>query len=569
MDQLEERIELLKNLELHTIVCFEDLALVEKEWTKILDTKQNTNPFIEFMWIYEWWKHLGGCKNIEISVVKENGKIVAIFPFLYTKKGALYEYSFLGLGQANYMEIIAFNRKLEALIRFVIDSIIEKKKHVVFKLHGILESSDTFRALNKFLQKNNYPHTKHRVITPYINLKKIELEEYMKKRKKIHRLDRREKRIRENGNVDVLVTGPDKMEEIFDIHHKRWKKKHDTSRFTYKQEREFYKSLATRTTGDCKTEIDGLYLDGKMIAFNYGYRCRGRYISYVLGFDDDYDVFSPGRILEKEKILQCSERDITVFDLSIGYETYKFEWNTDVDHTTKMIFSSNTPLSRMYRRILSGKEGLISRVKLNQKIVLFKRNKLGKAVYIIKNIFRKGEAKEARKIIVEFLAMQFRKIFHMKSYYIYEIPRKDVKARDGIKSYTELTIKDSTSKYSIFQPFMRDICTKIYGGSKGFYDSEEVKYENVIWLNEKVFRIDEISYLKDFRKSSISIENWRIENIAEICSYIKKKSNVNKLFVFVKRREKKKIAELEKQGFILKEKIVKRTVFGVTKMMIT
>lgn len=556
-------------MELHTIISFEELAQYEKEWTHILDMKQNTNPFIEFMWIYEWWKNLGENKNVEIYMVKNKGMLASIFPFLYTKKGAIYEYSFLGIGQANYMEIISCDEKLEETIPFVIQAIIEKKKHVVFKLHGILESSETFSALNIFLCKNNYLHTKHRVITPYINFKKIELDEYMKKRKKIHRLDRREKRIRENGNVEVLVTGPDKMEEIFNIHHKRWKKKHDTSRFTYKKEREFYKSLANRTNGVCHTEIDGLYLDGKMIAFNYGYRCRGRYISYVLGFDDDYDVFSPGRILEKEKILQCSERNITVFDLSIGYETYKFEWNTDIDYTTKIVISSSTLLSKMYWEILSAKERLISRIKLNQKIVLFKRNKLGKLLFIVKNILRKEEAKEARKLMVDFISVQLKKLISVKIYYIYELQRKDIKAIDEIKSYVELTIKDSMSQNSRFQPYIRDICTKIYGGSKGFYETEEVNYKNIVWLNEKVFRIDDISYIKDFRKSSVSIENWRIENIAEICSYIKKKSNVNKLFVFVKRREKKKIAELEKHGFILKEKIVKRTVFGVTKMMIT
>ena len=95
-----------------------------------------------------------------------------------------------------------------------------------------------------------------------------------------------------------------------------------------------------------------------MIAFNYGFNCRGRYLGYVLGYDDDFETFGPGRILEKEKILQCKNGNERVFDLSIGYETYKFEWNTHLDYTRKMIFSSNTMIAKVHT-ILFNIKGII------------------------------------------------------------------------------------------------------------------------------------------------------------------------------------------------------------------
>ncbi|MDF2065061.1 GNAT family N-acetyltransferase [Bacillus sp. Cr_A10] len=528
----------------------------------------NTNPFIEFDWINEWWKHLGEGKNIEIIVVIKNNEVIAFFPFLYKKKGWVYTYSFIGIGHANYMDFISYEHSVETVIEFVMDYIIHAKKHVVFNLHGLLESSFSHRKLEVYLRKRKFRTSTHRVITPYINLDKIQMEEYIKKRQKLHRLDRREKRIRANGLVEVALSGPEEMEKIFKIHDKRWKKKHDTSGFTNIKERKFYESLAKLQGVALTTEIDGLYMDGNMIAFNYGYQCRGRYISYVLGFDDDYEVFSPGRILEKEKILQCSERKIKIFDLSIGYETYKFEWNTDLDYTKKIIFSNNTFFARLVRQRISTKETFISRIKVNQKLVLFKRNKIGKVLYVLRNIFTRENYRETKQVLTAFLIPKLKFLFQWKQYFIYEIERKNVSNVIYKNNIIQLTIKEANNSEELVTHHMRDICTKIYGAYKGYYPIGKLFFKEIFWTNEKVIRIDDISYLKDFRKSSIFIENWRVDNLKEICAFIKNESNANKLYLCVKASSKQEISEIENLGFSLHQKIIKKSFLGFSKVIV-
>lgn len=533
-----------------------------------MEEKNNTNPFIEFDWVYEWWRNLGADRNVEIIAVFDCTEIIAFFPFLYDKKGLLYKYSFIGFGHANYMDIISYEHSLEYVLELVIDSIVAERKNVVFHLHGLLESSLSHGTLEVYLRKRKIAYSTHRVITPYINLEKIKMEEYIKKRQKLHRLDRREKRIRENGDVEVLLMGPDSMETIFKIHDKRWKKKHDTSGFTNKKERNFYQSLAQLPEGPLKTEIDGLFMDGKMIAFNYGYKCRGRYISYVLGFDDDFEVFSPGRILEKEKILQCSKNGISIFDLSIGYETYKFEWNTDLDYTRKIVFSSKTPLAQLARFYLSLKESSISHIKRHQKLVLFKRNKIGKLLYILKNILKKSESVAAKEAIKAFIHPKLKRLYEWKHYTIYEIARKDVPDNSETNHYLELTIKDSMKEFDSVGYHMRDVCTKIYGAYKGYYLPDQFTFEKIFWTNEKVIRIDDISYLKDFRKSSVFIENWHLDNLIDICSFVKQKSKANKFLISVKTESTKEIRQLEKLGFTINKEIAKRTIFGFSKTIL-
>src|SRR5690606_25471317 len=120
-------------------------------------------------------------------------------------------------------------------------------------------------------------------------------------------------------------------------HDKRWKKKNDTSGFTDEAERSFYTKLFQLENARLKTIVDALYVEGKMIAFNYGFQCGNRFLGYVLGYDDDFESFSPGRMLEKEAIVNYVHTDITIFDLSIGSEPYEFEWSTHLDQTAKFI----------------------------------------------------------------------------------------------------------------------------------------------------------------------------------------------------------------------------------------
>lgn len=555
-------------MELRVISSREQLEQYRDDWSLILEKKQNTNPFIEFDWVNKWWEYLGEGQSVEVMVVLKNGKTIGFFPFLYQKKLFVYTYQFIGFGQANYMDIIADTYQVSKLIEFVLDKIIEARKHVVFYLHGLLESGNTPKNLEEYLQKRNILYSVHRVITPYINLDKIKLEKYMKKRRRLHRLDRREKRLHESGKVELLRSNPEEMDYIFQLHDKRWKKRRDTSGFTNDKEKGFYRSLAQIQNGPMKTEIDSLYINDTMIAFNYGFNCRGKFLGYVLGYDDDFETFGPGRILEKEKILQCKNGNDHTFDLSIGYETYKFDWNTDLDYTRRMIFSSDTVASKMLRSFFSMKELLVERMKKNHKLVLFKRNTIGKALFIFRNLFKK-DSKDGRTELMNFCKRIWKYFYENERYIIYKIEKKDVPELPATQDFLELTINDAMQNELIAKKHMKEICRKMYGGYKGYYPAGNLSFENILWANDKVLRIDRIAYLEQFRKSSIYFKNWNEGNLSEVCSSMKKNSKARTVYVTVEDRSKKEKLALEDIGFSAIKQIYKRTYLGFGKYHIT
>lgn len=539
-----------------------------EEWSLILEENQNTNPFIEFDWVNEWWKHLGKDFKIEIMAVRQGNEVIAFFPFTYKKNFLGYTYNFMAFGQANYMDFIVSENWLEDTSKFVLDEIIQRRKNVVFYLHGLLESGKTPASLEQYLQSQGSKFSVHRIITPYIDLDKIKLDKYMKKRKKLHRLDRREKRLHENGKVEMLRSSPEEMDYMFQLHDKRWKKKRDTSGFTNEKEREFFRSLAEIQQGPLKTEIDSLYINDTMIAFNYGFNCRGKFLGYVLGYDDDFETFSPGRILEKEKILLCKYGHEHVFDLSIGYETYKFDWNTHLDYTRRMIFSSNRMKAKIKRQFLSKKEFLVERIKKNHKIVLFKRNTIGKLFFVLRNLFR-AESKETRTELAELMTRIRKYLYENERYIVYKMEKNDVPELPESEQFVELTINDAMECPTIAGKKMKEVCRKMYGGYKGYYPVGRLSFENIFWTNEKVLRIDRISYLEQFHKSSIYFKNWNEGNLSDVCSAVKRSSKARTVYVTVEDGAKSEMALLEETGFSVSKHIFKRTYFGFGKYQIT
>ncbi|WP_210471189.1 GNAT family N-acetyltransferase [Sporosarcina sp. 6E9] len=555
-------------MELLRITSHDLFEEYRSDWSQILEVNNNTNPFIEFDWVNEWWRHLGRNVQVEIIGVHIDGKPVAFFPFVFEKGLLGYKCFFMSFGQANYMDVVAYDDVLDDSINFVLDEIIRTKKNVVFYLHGLLESSRTPASLEKYLQSRNTNFSVHRVITPYIDLKKIKLEEYMKKRRRLHRLDRRERRLIENGKVEFLRSSHEEMDYMFKLHDKRWKKKRDTSGFTNEKEKEFYRSLAKITSGAFKTQIDSLYINDTMIAFNYGFNCRGRYLGYVLGYDDDFETFSPGRILEKEKILQCKNGNERVFDLSIGYETYKFEWNTHLDYTRRMIFSSNTMAAKVMRYIATAKESFVEKLKENHKLVLFIRNTIGKFLFIIKNMF-KSESKGARSEVISFFTRVRKYFYENERYLVYKMEKKNVPDLPDSEEFIELTINDAMKCPLIVSTHLKDICRKMYGGYKGYYPKDDLAYENIFWTNDKVLRIDRISYLEQFKKSSVYFKNWNEGNLSAICSSVKNNSKARTVYVAIEEGAKNEKALLEEVGFSVSKQVFKKTYFGFKKYHVT
>ncbi|KQL33392.1 GNAT family N-acetyltransferase [Psychrobacillus sp. FJAT-21963] len=538
-------------MELILIKSYKHLSVYEKEWSAILEANQNTNPFIEYEFVYNWWQFLGENEEIEIYAVKENNRIIAFFPFQSEKTWFGYMLHFLALGDANYMDIIAKKRDVDRVIMYVFDAIIKKKKSVVFYLHGLLESVDTPFQLSNYLKARNMKEQYYRIVTPYIDLQKLSYEEYMKSRQKLHGLDRREKRLRLLGEVRLQISPAIQMDQIFKVHQKRWKKKNDTSGFSSDRKKAFFQYLAEQNHGKLSVQLTTLTLENKIISFTYGFSCRGRYLGYVLGHDSDFDIYGPGRILVKEKIKRNIDDGFHKLDMSIGYEPYKFEWNTDLDYTRKTIFSTNTFRAKTFRNFLWGKEAIISKLRKYYSLVIFRRNYIGKLKYYIRN----KEKFNFRKVIWKKKLLPY--LYERKQYVIAKLDVNEINMKSHFEKVTPETALNMKNN-------RKEILQRIYNGYKGYYSTDPNK---AFWVNENVIRIDDIEVVSSLKKRSVYIRGWENEHLENIISFVQANYHPKHIFVHVNKRDKKSVRTMKKFGFILTERLTYSRIFGNKKVI--
>lgn len=538
-------------MKLISIKSYTHLEIYKQDWNKLTEDNENTNPFIEYEFVYNWWKILGSHENVEILAVQEHNRIIAFLPFQFKKTWFGYMAHFLALGVANYMDIIVRRPDANRAIMFALDELIKSKKSIVFYLHGLLESTSTPFVLSKYVNARNMKERHFSIVTPFINLENLDFDEYMRPRKKLHGMDRREKRLRALGDVSLQVVEANEMSDIVRLHRRRWEKKNDTSGFSTARKQEFFKYLAELPSGKFSVRLTTLQLQDEKIAFTYGFTCRTRYLGYVLGHDSDFDCYGPGRLLIKEKVSQLISDGIQKLDMSIGYEPYKMEWNTDVDYTRKSIFSTNTIRAKIFRNLLWVKDILISKVKKYRAAVLFRRNTIGKLKYFLR---QKGSFSYWVRGISSKL---FPFIYDKRTYLVGRKHRSSVV--DG-KEYEFRKLPNNLALSSGAQ--RKDILQKIYNGYAGYYSEDILK---AFWINENVIRLDDVEVVINLKKSSIYIRDWHNGNIQQILRFVNHHYKGKDVFVSVQTKDKIGVKLLTQLGFEWTEKVTFTRVLGNTK----
>ncbi|MFX3673891.1 MAG: GNAT family N-acetyltransferase [Paenisporosarcina sp.] len=536
-------------MKLYHVRTLDHLKRYKETWDHILEANRNNNPFIEFPWVENWWRYLGGNRGIEIIVVEDNENVIAFFPFQITSMMNITLIEFIGRGDANYMDIVVYNHEREKTIKFVLDELMDSMPKCIFNLHGLLSSSPTTNMLNLYLKKKKCEASIFSVVTPFINMESVELEPYLKKRRKIHGLDRTERRLRYLGAIKVTTCDSTEIERVFSLHNKHWKQNIDTSQFTEEAHKQFYSSMLKITDNPLQAKVECLYLDDQMIAFSYGFLCRGRYHRYVTGHDDDYGLYSPGTILDKELISNSQNKSIRIFDLSIGYEPYKFEWNTGVDYSNTFLFSSTDWKTKMMYQFFKGKGYLNVALKKNHKMVLSTLGFIGKKLYFIENAKFRDWVKASKKLAG--------KIYSQKSIDVYQQSQGLAKVMDyKLTKYPEAKKHDHD---------LQRVNKRYFNGFIPYSD-ESV---STFWIHSKVIRADEVGYLEPLPKESVFITGWQIHKLSNICSFLRGEQDVKEIFLYTSKQDNVVTKHLQQLGFIHRNRIKKTSVFSKTKIHVS
>lgn len=473
-------------------------------WSEILEEESNNNPFIEFEFIFYWWKFFAKGQKIEIYMIKEDDIPIAFFPFVREKKGKVQIFSFMCEKSANYMDMIARKEDKKMAIHFLFTSLEKVYTNVVFTLQGLLESSETTSFIEDYFVEKQRFYRIFRTVSPYINFKEVEFDQYIHKRRKLHGIDRREKRLKKLGNVSFRRANLFEFENMYQLFQQRWLKKVDTSHFTTMENQRLIESIVKSNSHALSIEVDALTFEDKWIGFRYGICCRNRYVSYALGHAPSFDIFGPGRLLDREKIINVYEEGYQIYDFSIGYENYKFDWYTNNDFTRKYISSTNDFPSKIMATLFSKKEDIITFLKKYQWIVHMKRNITGTIRYALRN----RQLSELKGLI--------NRVFAIKLVSIYE--RDEV--LPGKYLYDSIPIQKCLHNNE-------KVISAYYKGYSVYKKHAKPKSNIAFFLHPKMLRVDSFNYLEQLPKSSCFITEIEFNQLHEITSYLNHQQYTN------------------------------------------
>jgi CelD/BcsL family acetyltransferase involved in cellulose biosynthesis len=106
--------------------------------------------------------------------------------------------------------------------------------------------------------------------------------------------------------------------------------------------RSFIYELAKRLSSNGWMALSRLTLEGKSIAWNYGFQFGGSWFWYQPTFDSEYERFSPGYcLLVKIVEAACQRPELTAVDLGLGEEEYKARFATSGCQTLHLSLSSS------------------------------------------------------------------------------------------------------------------------------------------------------------------------------------------------------------------------------------
>jgi|HubBroStandDraft_1064217.scaffolds.fasta_scaffold09613_3 CelD/BcsL family acetyltransferase involved in cellulose biosynthesis len=153
-----------------------------------------------------------------------------------------------------------------------------------------------------------------------------------------------------------------RLEELFELHQKRWQSEGQPGSFSSLTRRGFYQDLSAVLLQRNWLEFWLLEIDGKTVATDYGFRYGDTAYALQAGFDLAHGLDSPGFYLKGRMLKALIESGVRRYDFLGGFTESKARWNAQPSYYRHIHFalpgSRGTFYLAIRRDLRKGKEWL-------------------------------------------------------------------------------------------------------------------------------------------------------------------------------------------------------------------
>lgn len=342
---------------------------IETEWDELLDRSKSRSVFLSWGWLFPWWSHFGGARELRLILVRESsGRLVGIAPLLINREGfgrSLRVIRFLGTEavSSDYLDFIVEAGLEQDVSAAIWESLTASaSSHDWIQLTDLLDSSVVLSHVRPLaLARNCECDVSVGQTCPYLALP-ANRDGYWQALKIAMRNNLRRKRKHLDaagavfGVTETVKAMPEALEEFYRIHALRWKSKGLTGNFHDPRVRRFHSHATALLAPKGRMRLYWVRLKERTVAVIYALEFKDVLSNYQTGFDPvppDSSVaeskYSPGMILIGHCLENGIDRGKSEFDFLRGPETYKFNWTRTYRHTYELTLVSSTNLTARAR----------------------------------------------------------------------------------------------------------------------------------------------------------------------------------------------------------------------------
>ncbi|VAW73238.1 Glycosyl transferase, group 1 [hydrothermal vent metagenome] len=303
----------------------EDIPIDKEQWRKLLARNTTRSVFQSYAWTHNWWEQFGNNYTLFFLVAQNNdGQVSGLAPLMLDESRTL---RFIADKNSDYLDFIIPDDRSEILSAFF--KKIREQQHdwLMIELNNIRRCSDLLDHVKRICNSSNMYFWRNGTIDApslIIDGNEKHTERLLKK----YSTRRAEKQFSRQGEISFTVFRSREQaapywKAFFTQHIDRCGSVNRGSSFIQPAFRRFARELFEQTLEEHTVHFSVLELNGKPIAFHYGFISENRLVWYKPCFDTKIKKGSPGLLLIKRLIEHCVDNKLQELDFTIGAEAFK------------------------------------------------------------------------------------------------------------------------------------------------------------------------------------------------------------------------------------------------------
>jgi CelD/BcsL family acetyltransferase involved in cellulose biosynthesis len=316
-------------IEVNVVTRLGELETLREEWDELWHRCDPRTPFQRPEWIIAWCRHFD-CRSIWTPVVRRDGRLIAIAPWLIYQRDARRFIAFLAGGVSDYHDVIVDPSCAPAAFEQLFLCLLH---------HRARWDVCDFEELAPWAMLRNQPAPHHfaeawsedapcpRLDVPgptYALSAAVPKGQWGRFAKYRRRAERQGPLALERTSGDGVAGA---WGEVFQLHRARWERRGQDGALGDERLQAFHAAAAAALAAVC-VSVDRVTLAGRTIAGLYGFVIGRVKYCYLQGIDPAFASLSPGLLLVGLVIEAAQQYGLERIDFLRGDEPYKLAWGT-------------------------------------------------------------------------------------------------------------------------------------------------------------------------------------------------------------------------------------------------